>query len=412
MLHSIIAGALLIAALALCLLAQRQAWAPSLRRALAVGVGLRVAVWFLAATDQWQPYDFISDFSAAATAALHHHDPMLTGRDRGWPFLPTMAFVLAGELKLGQWTHLAWQVVGRLVPVAADVLLIPLVGRLAGQRGPLRRFQYACNPVVIMVCAIHGQLEPEVLVLGVAALVAARSRRDVAAGPLLGLSVAIGSWSLLLAPGVLMALSQWRHRLRAALLAAAVPVAVLATSPLTVGTPVHQFPDVVHGLVNLRPVVGQWGWTAILTGGRTELLPGIGAAGTVLLAVALLLAGYLWRRADPVDLTIALLIAFLLVSPRVGAQYLTWPLPFLTARPTRYTMAAVCAAALWAGFGYLYFGPHLTASWLPDSTFGLSSWAVLPLLAAAMPWGRRYGPAHSVPEPTGEQEVADFVSAG
>lgn len=399
------AGALLAAALALCLLAQRRAWAPSLRTALAAGAGLRVAVWFLAATDPWQPYDFISDFSAAAAAALHHQDPMLSGRDRGWPFLPTMAFVLAGELKLGQWTHLAWQVVGRLVPVAADLLLVPLIGRLAGERGPLRRFQYACNPVAIMVCAIHGQLEPEMLALGVAALVVARSRRGAPAGLLLGLSVAIGSWSLLLAPGVLTALPGWRQRLRSVCVAAAVPIAVLATSPLTVGTSVHSFPDVVHGLVGLRPVVGQWGWTAILTRGNIELLPGVGELGAVVLAVALMLAGYMWRRADPVDLTCALLITFLLVSPRVGAQYLAWPLPFLISRPTRYTTSAISVAAVWAGFGYLSFGPDLTPAWLPESVFGLSSWAVIPLLALAMPWARRCGTRDRAAEPGDEQEI-------
>ena len=73
-----------------------------------------------------------------------------------------MAFVLAGELKLGQATHLPWPVVGRLAPVVADLILIPLIGKLATDRGPLRRFQYACNPLVILICAIHGQLEPEV----------------------------------------------------------------------------------------------------------------------------------------------------------------------------------------------------------------------------------------------------------
>ena len=76
-------------------------------------------MWAVAASQTWQPKDFRHDFQAAAIAVLHHHDPLLSGRPRAWPFLPTMAFMLAGELKLGQVTHLPWPVAGRLAPVAA-----------------------------------------------------------------------------------------------------------------------------------------------------------------------------------------------------------------------------------------------------------------------------------------------------
>jgi hypothetical protein len=412
---------LLSAGFALCVLAQRRRWAPSLRTALAVGAAIRVLMWIIAARQSWQPYDLNFDFSSAATAALHHHDPMLSTRSRGWPFLPTMAFLLAGELKLGQLTHLSWPVVARIVPVAADLALIPMVGRLADGRGfgtpgsgsrgsgdsarkgavaggtafspvsagngALRRFQYACNPIAIMVCAIHGQLEPEVLALGVAALLLARSRRGAAAGAALGLSMAVGSWSLLLAPGILVTLPDWRHRLRAAAAAVAVPCVILLTSPLTVGTPVGRLPDVVRGLISLRPVVGLWGWSALVTHGNMELLPTIGRVGTLLLIIALPVAGYLWRRADPADLTSALLITFLIVSPRVGAQYLAWPLPYLTARPTRYAAPALAAATVWAGFGYVYLSRQFL--WIQTPTWALASWCVIPLLFLALPWARR-----------------------
>ncbi|MGE5292308.1 MAG: glycosyltransferase 87 family protein [Micromonosporaceae bacterium] len=387
MTHFVAPALLLAAGLALCVVAQRSGWAPSLRAALAVGAVLRVVVWIIAATSSWQPYDFHFDFSGAAAAVLHHHDPMLSVRARGWPFLPTMAFLMAGELKLGQLTHLSWPVAGRLVPVLADLALIPLVGRLAGERAALRRFQYACNPIAIMVCAIHGQLEPEVLALGVGALLLARSRRSAASGLALGLSMAVGSWSLLLAPGILIALPDWRHRLRAALCAIAVPVVILLTSPLTVGTPVGRLPDVVRGVTSLRPVIGNWGWTALVTRGHGELSPLLGRVGTIALIAALLTAGYLWRRADSTDLTSALLITFLLVSPRVGAQYFAWPLPYLTARPTRYAAPALAVATAWAGFGYLFLSRQFL--WFHSNMWALASWCVIPLLFLAMPWARR-----------------------
>ncbi len=454
MIYPITVTLLLGAGFAACVLAQRRDLAPSLPTALAAGVALRVTAWYLAAAQSWEPFDFKYDFPAAAAAVLHHHDPMLSARARGWPFLPTMAYVLATELKLGQITHLPWRVVGRLAPVLADLLLIPLVGMLARRRGPLRRFQYACNPIAVMVCAIHGQLEPEVLALGVGALLVARSSRRragarwgagaavgeragervavgvgeragarvavgageragragaaVGAGALLGLSVAIGTWSLLLMPGVLMALPDWRQRARAICATAAVPALALLTSPLTVATPIARLPDVARGVISVRPVVGTWGWTALVTGGKLELQPTLGRVGTVLLVAGLLVAGYLWRRADPVVLTSALLLVFLLVSPRFGAQYLLWPIPFLLARPTRYTQHAIAAASVWAGFGYLFLGRQFT--WLHDTVWYLGSWCVIPLLALALPWAWRSGAAKPSQRPAEEQAAPEVVT--
>ena len=398
--YMLAASSVLGAGLLLLLLAQWRGWQPSLPTALAVGAALRGGVWAAAASQPWQPKDFRLDFHAAAVSVLRHHDPLLSGRPRAWPFLPTMAFVLAGELKLGQLTHLPWPVVGRLAPVVADLILIPLIGKLATDRGPLRRFQYACNPLVILICAMHGQLEPEVLVLGVAAFVVARSHRSAAAGILLGLCIAIGVWSVLLAPGVLLMLPERRQRLQTACVAASVPIAFLVTSPLTVGTPVRLLPTVVHRIIGLRSVIGDWGWTVALTRGRLEFLTPVGRLGLLALTVALIVVAYLWRRADPVDLTAALLITFLVVSPRVGVQYLVWPVPFLAARTTRFAVPAIVAASVWAGISYLAFGPHRApASWHNDA-LAYWSWAVIPLLILAMPWDRR-GDRRLTPVPVG-----------
>lgn len=387
--YMLAAASVLGVGLALFLLAQWRGWQPSLLTALGVGAALRVGVWFIAATQSWQPRDFKTDFAGAALAVLHHHDPLLSGRPRGWPFLPTLAFVFAAELKLGQVAHLSWPVVGRIAPVAADLVLIPLIGKLASAQGPLRRFQYACNPLPILICSLHGQLEPEVLALGVGAFLVARSHRAAAAGILLGLSVAVGSWSVLLAPGVLLLLPGVRARVRAACWAAAVPFGFLITSPLTVGTPVGRLPAVAHRLVGLRSQVGNWGWTIAMTHGQREFLTPVGRIGMVAVAIALAVTWYLWRRADPVDLTTALLIAFLAVSPRVSVQYLVWPLPFLAARPTRFANPAVIATGVWDGIGYLALGPRRGPSWVHANMWYITSWLVIPLLILAMPWDRR-----------------------
>ncbi len=415
--YLIAASFVLGAGLTLLLLAQWRGWQPSLPTALTAGVALRGAVWAIAAAEPWQPKDFRLDFPAAAAAVLHHHDPLLSGRPRGWPFLPTMAFVLAGELKFGQVTHLPWRLVGRLAPVAADLIMIPLIGKLAADRGPLRRFQYACNPLVILICALHGQLEPEVLVLGVAAVVVARSHRSTAAGILLGLAVSIGTWSVLLAPGVLLLLPYWRNRLRTACWTVGVPIAFLLTSPLTVGTPAALLPNVAHRIIGLRAVIGGWGWTVAVTNGRLEYLTGVGRLGLVAMVIALLLVAYLWRRADPVDLTAALLITFLVVSPRVSVQYLVWPMPFLAARATRFTSPAIAAASVWAGISYLALGPGRAPATWHAYTLAHWSWAVIPLLILAMSWERRRGPRvlaqlpAPVPAPARESAVRGAAPA-
>lgn len=383
---------------ALFVVAQWRGWRPSLRTALAVGIALRVAVLILADVSSWQPFDFADDFSAAAIAVLHHQDPLLTGRSGGWHFLPTMAFVFAGELWLAYATHLPWQLVGRLAPVLADVALIPLVARLGGDRGRLRGFQYACNPLSIAICAIHAQIEPEMLAFGVAAFAVAMSQGAPAAGGLvpgpmahgwrpasrslgsrslgsrsavvaraagilLGASLAMGTWTVLLLPGMLRALPRHGPRVRAAAWAVLVPVVVLLTSPLTVGTPAGKLPTVVSTLIGAQPLVGDWGWTAIATHGQEVDSAALARPGMLILIAALLAVGYLWRRADPIDLTTALLITFLIFTPRFGDQYLMWPLPFLIARRAKFGTQAVLLASVWAGIGEVYLGPLSPDAW-------------------------------------------------
>jgi hypothetical protein len=398
--------------------AERRGWRPSLRTALAVGIALRVAVWILASVNSWQPFDFADDFSAAASAVLHHQDPLLTGRTGGWHFLPPMALVFGGELWFCYAVHLPWQLVGRLAPVVADLVLIPLVGRLAPARGRLRRFQYACNPLSIMICAIHAQIEPEMLALGVAAfVVVARARRGRAAagrrpGILLGLSIAMGTWSVLLLPGLLRSLPDRARRVRAAGWAVFVPGAILLTSPLTVGTPVGKLPSVLNTLIGAQPLVGDWGWTVIATRGNEVFSAALTLPGKLILLAALLIAVYLWRRADPIDLTIALLITFLIFSPRFGDQYLMWPLPFLIARKTRFGMQAILVAAVWAGIGELYLGPLSSTAWQNAHVWwAYSSLAVIASLLLALVGLSRRQPLPAVPLEPGLRPAA-AVPAG
>jgi hypothetical protein len=80
----------------------------------------------------------------------------------------------------------------------------------------------------------------------------------------------------------------------------------------------------------------------------------------------------------------------MIVTPRMGAQYLLWFVPFLIARPTRFSRPAIALAAVWAGLGYIYL-THFDAVgwWQNHQWWSRSSIAVIALLILAMPWNRR-----------------------
>jgi hypothetical protein len=407
--HILVVGLPLAIGLGLALLAARRNWAPRLAVTLCVGGVLRLAILMIAVRDHtWQPQDLGVDFLDAANSVLQGEDPVNhLHREGGWHFLPFMAYLLAGERQLGLWLGLGWGTVARLAPVIADFALIPLTGRLAAagndeaavRRRALCCFQYACMPLAVMVSSIHGQFAPITLLFGVAALLAARAGRPHIAGLLVGLSVTSTSWSVLLVPGIMLILPGVRRRLAVLAWTVAVPGAFLLSSWLVLDTPFGRLPATAKAIISTRPVVGDWGWTAIATHGRLSVSPTLGHIGTLVLVLTLLAAGWWWRRADPITLTIALLLVFVAVTYRFGAQYLLWPLPFLIARPTKGMWAAITASGVWSAFGYLYTTRLDEPTWWHTHTWwSLSSLAVIPLLIRALPWDRRRGQAPAPPE--------------
>ena len=177
------------------------------------------------------------------------------------------------------------------------------------------------------------------------------------------------------------------------------PVFFLVTLPIFAGTSLSQIPEVIRVIQDIRPIVGEWGYSAITVGGDWTLDQGIATFGTRLIYITLLVVAFLWRRADPIDLTTAVLLAFMVVTPRMGAQYLLWFMPFLIARPTRFAWPAVIGVSLWAGYGYIYMTQFDADTWWAlHSIWAQASIVLLPILAMAMPWGRRVSKAHAEPE--------------
>lgn len=400
-----------VIATAFLLVSQRRGWSPPLWIALVAAIALRLLM-LVAQRGGPYPWDFAVDFHDTAVNVLALHDPVLNIRTGGWHFLSLMAYVLAGQLWFAHATGLSWDTTGHLVPIFADLVLMVLVGRLSGGNGALRRFQWACNPLAIMVCALHGQIEPLALALGVGAFLTARSRmrhRAIATGILAGLSITTNSWPVLLLPGILLTLPGARRRITALAWSVAVPAVFLLTQPLFVRPFTYRYLiDIVKTLMHTRPIVGDWGWTSLATGGAQAEVPILGRIGTLVLAAGVIAAVWWWRRAHPIDLTIVILIAFLVFTHRMGTQYLLWPLPFLFARPTRATPYLVLVSSVWAWVGYaplsvLGTNPvHWRQMHVP---WAWSSFAVIAVLVWAVPWARRVG-ARTTPPDTPAPRVA------
>ncbi len=431
--HLLITAIPLAAATLAALLAAWRRWAPPLAVALAAGIALRLFIAAVAVEDRAQPIDFMYQFTAAIQAVLHHQDPLQLPNAQ-WHFLPAMAYVNVAEYKLGYLIHLPWQFTGRIAPVTADIVLIPLAGLLAGTGGRRHRaaLQYALNPIAVLISAVHAQIEPVALAFGVAALIVARRPRAVPApqpdppapqpdsavrgadplaqrpgfrarqarwsplavqvsGALLGMAIAINSWPALLIPGLLRALPTWRARLAAMAWTAGIPLLFLGTGPFVIGYPARLLASDIHELATVRGVIGDWGWTAIVTGGNETIGPYWAQRGILILIVVLLAVWYLWRHAHPADLIAALCLAFLAGTDRLGDQYLLWPVPWQAARPTRGTWIWFVLGGAWSAAGELWLAhaPNGIAWHFMHQPWAYSSLAVLPFLVLAMPWRRR-----------------------
>jgi hypothetical protein len=303
--------------------------------------------------------------------------------------------------ELGNFLGVPWTVMGRVVPVLADLAIIPLVAKLTIGPDPRRRalhaFQYACAPPVLMVCALHGQFPPITLAFGIGALLAARSGRVHLTGLLIGLSATTANWAALLIPGLLIALPSLRARLTMIGWTALVPSAFLASSVLFLGTPVRELPASLAEAMSARAVIGDWGWTTFVTAGRQEVQAGFGNIGMPILAIGLLAAWWWWRRADPVRLTLALLLVFLIVTYRFGSQYLLWPIPYLLMLSGRGTWPVITVSGLWAGFGYVYMSRLDQFAWRDAHVWwAFSSLALIALFIYALP--ERKAPDPEPPE--------------
>ena len=432
------AAALLLLAIgvALMLIAQRRDWQPSLALAIYVALVLRLAM--LALAWRTQPYDLANDFKTAGLNVLHHQDPILNTRQNGWGSLPVYAFVLAGAYWASVHLHVAWLIIARIPAILSDLGVVVLVGVLAhaaGERAALRRFQYACSPLPILVSGVHGQAESFCFLfsLGALALILRAGpqlsgRRAGIAGGVFGLAIASQTWPVVFGPALLLALPSWRRRAQFTAGAAGVMALLWVSLPVTVGTPVAKLPYILTQFLQTRPSFGNWGWAGLWLSVHPTKLPvwqdplwlTAGTIGTKVSIAVALLAVWWWRRAHPLDVETASTTALLALTPSFGNQYLMWQAPSATARPARLSIPLQIVLGAYAAIFYLPMEMLTVKNWeMANALMMLISLFVIMFMVAALPWKRRQWqapaataaqgranlPGGLTPAPSGDQRI-------
>jgi len=408
--------ALLAIGIALMLIAQRRDWRPSLALAIYIALVLRLAM--LALTWRTQPYDLANDFQTAGWDVLHHQDPIINTRQNGWGSLPPYAFMLAAAYWASVHLHINWLIIARIPAILSDlgvVVLVGVVARAAGERAALRRFQYACCPLAIVVSGIHGQAEPFCFLFCLAAFAVIlragpqiSGRRAAAAGVLFGLGVAAQTWPVVFGPALFLAVPAWRRRAQFTAGAAGILALLFVSLPLTVGTPVARLPYIATQFFETRPSFGTWGWGGLWLSMHPTKLPvwqdplwlTAGAVGTKVAIACALLAVWWWRRAHPLDIATATTTTLVALTPSFGTQYLLWQAPSAIARPARFSIALQVVLGVYAAMFYLPMEMLTYRNWeMANALMMLISIFVIAFMIAALPWERRrwQPPAAAVP---------------
>ena len=203
------------------------------------------------------PGDVRVNFQLVTSHVAHGRDPLIWMRRYTWNFLPVMPrlWSLLGHL------HLSWETTDKIPAIAADCVNTALIVWLAKTRKLLRAFQYAVNPLAILVVAWHGQVEPVALTcILVALLVAAQPADTGSRARCMGLAVAIKTWPILLSFGLLRGTPrrQWPVVLGALV---AVPLAFFLTMPLVSDAKLGKDLGILSGY---RSYVGIGGWTGVV----------------------------------------------------------------------------------------------------------------------------------------------------
>lgn len=261
-----------------------------------------------------------------------HETPFRTQLIRNYPYGPFPTWIFAGLTMIGELVRVKFAVLLRLLHIGVDLLLTFLIFVTAARwklDAKLLGWLYALNPLTIIITSYHGQLDVLTIFFAFLAahvlLFSKHKQKRIGAGILLGISIAIKMFTVLLLPWFIAQLKSWKERVLFTLLVG-LPFLL---SFLTVLTP-ENAGRAIRQVLLYGGAGAESGIILTLKALSLERMASFyHAAGKYILLLAVIATAILlWKRLRLLD---GLALSFLLtmvISPTMGVQYFTWFLPF------------------------------------------------------------------------------------
>ena len=244
---------------------------------------------------------------------------------------PLVGYYLEVVNKLSQW-GVPLRVTIRALASAADVISSLLVFEILRRRSSLLRssisgLAVAASPVLFLISGYHGNTDPLFVMLVIlGSFLIIDTRMAFAGGVALGLAIGVKLVPIVVLPTIAVYLVKHRRDLLVRAAAGFGTVFAVTWVPAILGEwdglkrnvlGYSGINDRPWGLVGFADDLG-WSWASQFMIGPGKYL--------VLLLCALIPATLAWRRPKLIMESVAMsMVAFLILSPAFGVQYLAWP---------------------------------------------------------------------------------------
>ena len=261
-----------------------------------------------------------------------YSSPLAEGRH---PYLPLLIYWVSLAGKLSTSINQPFEIIYRLLRIAADVGICLLILLLIKGNNNHRAFEgalrYAVNPIAVFVSAYHGQFDSVVL-LFILLAVSAVSYSAWKTGIWMGLAILTKSWPVLALPSILISFHSMRKKILILFL-------VVLISSIGVGLYALVFKSDVTLILSIalsyNRGVGVWGYTyflhlvSILKQELEFIFSWTIKNGRFLTLIGLVFVWF-WRarHETPSAGILTILVSFLALTHAFAIQYLVWLIPF------------------------------------------------------------------------------------
>jgi len=321
-------------------------------------------------------------------------NPLAEGRH---PYLPMVIYWIGLARKISSSVKLPFELVFRLLPIAADVGICLLLFRLMKSNNVLVAFRcaiwYAINPISVFISAYQGQFDSVVLLCTLLA-VSSVSNSAWKTGGWMGLAILTKSWPVLALPPILVGSQTIKKQLIVLFLVLLIPLLGVVLYALIFKSDIKV---ILSNALSYNHGLGVWGYTYFL---RLVLMlkPKLGYIfnwvvenGRYLTLIGL---GFVWfwraRHESPAAGILTILVSFLALTHAFAIQYLVWLLPFAVIdNNIRWLNIYTVTAYIYMSLAYfaLILNPAITFVMpLPQADWFIIMPAALPVWIVTIFW--------------------------